>query len=55
MGAGFRGYGGLGGLSWLDYDALKEGPKSQEEVASWISSRVQTPVLSSYIAPLLEW
>ncbi len=55
LGAGLRGYGGFAGLGWLVYDALKEGPKSQEEIASWISSKFQTPVLSSYLAPLLEW
>jgi len=51
---GGRWYGGPGGLGWLVYDALKEGAKDQKEIADWITSKFQTPLLADYLAPLLD-
>ncbi|MGC8630808.1 MAG: hypothetical protein ACP5T2_00015 [Thermoprotei archaeon] len=52
---GGRWYGNAGGLGWLVYDALKEGPKDQKEIADWVTSKFQTPLLADYLAPLLDW
>ena len=42
-------------MGWLVYDALKEGPKDQKEIADWITSKVQTPLVAEYLTPLLDW
>ncbi|WP_449462994.1 hypothetical protein PQ610_01935 [Tardisphaera miroshnichenkoae] len=52
---GGRWYGGPWGFGWLVYDALREGPKSGKEIADWVTSKFQAPLVADYLAPLLDW
>lgn len=51
----WRGYSpeaAFGGLGWLVYDALKEGPKDEEELTSWVRQRTN---VEYSLTPLLDW
>ncbi len=48
------GYVGFPGLGWAVYSALAEGPKTDKEVADWISSKMNSQITAELMAPLLQ-